>query len=293
MAGDLSDQTKQNINMKNILVPTDFSACATFATKAAFDIAAYYGATVHLYTKINIHNNWINLSAEEKQQYAEDRQRIHNTELLLDEWKRKAIERQIPIKVNWSGGNLIENIRDYTTTYNIDFIVMGSHGMGGKNEYFIGSNTQKVVRTIHCPVLVVKGELSDHKLKKVIFASDFSEAEKKSFEYLLDFVKPFNPEIHLLEVNVSSWFGQPYALVKACMDDFKKMCGDLKCYTHFYRDWSVDAGVRNLSEEIGADLISISNTQRRPLRRMFKGSNVEALVNHANLPVLSIDFPDS
>jgi nucleotide-binding universal stress UspA family protein len=276
--------------MKNILVPTDFSACATYATKVAFDIALNFGATVHLFTKINIHFNWSNLSEEEKIQYPEDRQKIHNTELLLNEWQRIAKERKITLKTAWSGGDLIKNISDYTEDFKVDFIIMGSHGLSGKNEYFVGSNTQRVVRTVHCPVLIVKEELSAFQPTKVVFASEFNEIEKESFQYLLNFVRPFNPEIHLLEVNTSSWFGQPYALVKASMDDFKAMCGDLKCYTHFYRDWSVDAGIRNLSEEIGADLISISNLQRRPLKRMFSGSNVEALVNHADAPVLSIDF---
>jgi nucleotide-binding universal stress UspA family protein len=277
--------------MKNILVPTDFSACATYATKVAFGMASQYDATIHIYTKINIHYNWINLNEEEKKQYPEDLQKIHNTELLLNEWQRIAKEKNIKLKTAWSGGELIENITDYTDDYKIDFIIMGSHGASGKNEYFIGSNTQKVVRMVHCPVLIVKDELKTLQPKKVVFASEFDEDEKKSFQYLLDFVTPFNPEIHLIQVNTSSWFGQPYVLAKATMDDFKAMCGDLKCYTHFYRDWSIDAGIRNLSEEIGADLISISNLERRPLKRMFSGSNVEALVNHADAPVLSIDFP--
>jgi nucleotide-binding universal stress UspA family protein len=73
------------------------------------------------------------------------------------------------------------------------------------------------------------------------------------------------------------------------MNDFKAMCGQLDCKVHFHRDWTVDAGIRHLSEGIGADLIAISNEQRHPLKRIFTGSNVEALVNHSDIPVLSID----
>lgn len=277
--------------MKNILVPTDFSACATFATKAAFELAKFYDATIHLYSKINIHYDWIHLSPEEQKQYPEDLQKIHNTELLLNEWVRKAKEQNIKLESTWSPGKLLDDIKAYIENYQIDFIVMGSHGSSGKNEFFIGSNTQKVVRLVHCPVMVIKKELSNNTLSKVVFASDFSEKEKKAFRYFLDFVRPFKPEVHLLQVNTSSWFGQPYILAKSAMDDFKAICGDLTCYTHFYRDWSVDAGIRHLSEDIGADLIAVSNQIRHPLKRIFSGSNVEALVNHADAPVLSIDFP--
>ncbi|MFT7452175.1 MAG: nucleotide-binding universal stress UspA family protein, partial [Patescibacteria group bacterium] len=54
-----------------------------------------------------------------------------------------------------------------------------------------------------------------------------------------------------------------------------------------------DAGIRHLSDELGADLIAISNEKRHPIKRIFSGSNVEALVNHAEIPILSIDFKDS
>lgn len=276
--------------MKNILVPTDFSACATFACNTAFELAQFYGATVHLYCNLNIDPDWKDMSKKEQSNFPEDLQRIHNTELLFKEWKTKAQNKNIKLFTHWSGGKLINQITKYVSGFEIDFIVMGSYGAAGKNEYFIGSNTQKTVRLVHCPVMVVKNDLSASKLQKVVFASGFDQSEKKAFEYLLDFVRPFNPEIHLISINTSPWFGTPYTVVKSQMEDFKTLCGDLKCQSHVYRDWSVDAGIRHLAEDIGADLIAISNQNRHPLKRMLSGSNVEALVNHASAPVLSIDF---
>lgn len=277
--------------MKNILVPTDFSACATYATSAAFELAKFHGATVHLYTNLKIQYNWAELSEEAQKTYPDDLQKVHNTQVLLKEWERKAEEQGIALKTNWSAGKLIEHVEAYTKVYSIDFMVMGSHGVSGKNEYFIGSNTQKVIRMVHCPVLVIKSPLSKELMKNVLFVSNFAPSEQKAFEYFLDFVRPFNPTVHLLQVNTSSWFGQPYVLAKSLMNDFKALCKDLVCRTHFHRDWSVDSGARFLAKEVDADLIAISNQNRHPLKRMFSGSNVEALVNHAEAPVLSIDFP--
>lgn len=277
--------------MKNILVPTDFSACATHATNAAFEIAHTTGASIHLYTNIDIDTQWEFWSETQKKEYPQALQKIRNAKALLSQWQEKATEEGVGFHSHWSGGNLVQYIKQYTKDNQIDFIVMGSHGTSGKNEYFIGSNTQKVVRMVHCPVMVIKNEINSTSLRKVAFASNFDEVEKKAFQYLLDFVRQFQPEIHLLQINTSSWFTQPYPLVKESMEDFKAMCGDLKCYTHFYRDWTIDAGIRHLAEDIGADLIAISNQKKHPIKRMFSGSNVEALVNHADIPVLSIDFP--
>ncbi|MEL6922987.1 MAG: universal stress protein [Bacteroidota bacterium] len=276
--------------MKNILVPTDFSACATDATDAALALAELTNAHLHLYSRIDIAYNWATLSEKEKQQDRQSQQVIHNTERLFEEWAEKARERKVAFSATWSAGRLVENIEQYVEKYKIDFVVMGSHGASGKNEYFIGSNTQRVVRLVHCPVLIVKEPLEQYDFNRVVFASDFDEEEKEAFEYFLNFIRPFNPEIHLVSINKSGFFSQPFVLMNEAMKDFQQMAKGFTTHKHFYKDFSVDAGIRNFSEEIGADLIAISNTQRRPLKRMLAGSNVEALVNHAEAPVLTIDF---
>jgi nucleotide-binding universal stress UspA family protein len=206
--------------MKSIFVPTDFSACAANATHAAIELAAAYQATLHLHTIIDLPQGSPGM---EKSQNAETNQAIHNAELLLKEWEGIAKEKNAPIKTGWATGNLITFTEAFTQSNNIDFVVMGSHGASGKNEYFLGSNTQKVVRRIHCPVLIIKEELKDYKIKNVVFASNFNSSDKRSFQYLLDFVKIFKPNIHLTQVNTSSWFREPYVLVKAAMEDFKNM----------------------------------------------------------------------
>jgi len=278
--------------MKNIFVPTDFSACATNATHAAIELAAAYQATLHLYTVIDRPKDWSQLRETDRIGRVETDQDIHNAEVLLKEWEQIAKKKNAPIKTGWATGNLLEFIESFLPENDVDFVVMGSHGISGKSEYLIGSNTQKVVRAVHTPVLIIKEKLKDYKIRSVVFASNFNTSDKRSFEYLLDFVKVFKPTIHLTQVNTSSWFGEPYVLVKEAMNDFKKIAEEkgMPCKTHFQRSWNIDAGIRHLAEELETDLIAISNEKRHPLKRIFVGSNVEALVNHANTPVLSIDF---
>lgn len=276
--------------MKNILVPTDFSTCANHATRAAFDIAKYYNAKVHLFANLETNKQQQNIENTPIQPSTQSAT-VQKTEALLHHWEERALEEGIAFSTAWASGNLVQYIKDYTDAYQIDFIIMGSHGASGKNEYFIGANTQRVVRLVHCPVMIVKNEINSRTLRKVAFASNFSPKEKVAFRYLLDFIRPFQPDVHLMHINTASWSIEPYPVVSAAMENFKEMCGNLKCYMHHYRDWTADAGIRHLARDIGADLIAISNYKRSPLKRMFSGSHVEALVNHTEVPVLSIDFP--
>lgn len=276
--------------MKNILIPTDFSATASNAVRAGFDLAVQFGAQVHLYSCLDIPAAWPKLREVEKAREAEYQQTIHNTEQLFREWVEKAQALGISLQTSWSGGKFVHQVQALVKENAIDFIVMGSHGASGKKEFFIGSNTQYIVRAIHCPVLVIKEDIENYQVDKVIFASNFDEKEKTAFQYFLDFTAPLQAEVHLVAINTRGWFGQPSYLIKEAMKDFAVLCQDRPCQTHFIKDSSIDLGIRYFADQIGADLIGISNQQRHPLKRMLSGSNVEILINHAKVPVLSIDF---
>ena len=278
--------------MKKLLVPTDFSACATYATEVAIALAEFYSAKLILYHQLELPASWDTFSEDEKLRHPEVIQQIQEAVEKMETWKACAAELGVALTFHYSSGNLVDEIRTKVQNEQIDFVVMGSHGASGFNEYIMGSNTQKVVRSLHCPVFIVKNQLKEYAINKVIFASNFVPEEKKAFEYLLKFAVPFEAEIHLVEINTSSWFGQPYQLVHESMKDFKAMCTALPCYLHFHRNTSVEKGIQEVADRIDADLIAISNHHRHPVKRVFAGSNVEALVNHSPLPVLSIDWKE-
>lgn len=276
--------------MKNILVPTDFSACAANALNTGVALAKNFKAQLHLLTKIDLPNNWEKMTPKEREAFPEALQEIENTRILQANITAKHPD--VITKTYITGGNLINAINQYIKLNAIDFMVMGSHGASGKNEYFVGSNTQKVVRTIHCPVLVVKDKFENLNFDKVIFASGFNERDKQAFLHFKDFIKHFIPEVHLVAIHTASIFDPPYILSKEAMENFKQLCHPLTCYTHVYRDFTKERGIRSFANEIGADLIGISNHFRHPLKRMLTGSTVEAIINHSGLPVLSVDYAE-
>ena len=278
--------------MKNILVPTDFSACAKNATEAGLALAEFYNANLFMYSVVDLPEQMKVVSKPHLDKEKELQQMVTNTNILFKEISKEAKRRNIPFHSICETGDFNKNIQQYISEKDIDLVVMGSHGASGKNEWFIGSNTQNVVRKVHTPVLVIKEPLKDYSFQEVVFASNFDDVEMEAYKWFLDFIRPFQPKtIHLLSINTTSWFSQPFALMKAAMQDFKDVTDFADCKLHFYKDSSVDAGIRHFIKKINADLVAISNRRHRPMDRILNGSNVEMLVNHSDLPVLSIDFP--
>jgi nucleotide-binding universal stress UspA family protein len=273
--------------MKSILVPTDFSACAKNAEDVAIDLAKRFTSRLHFFHQIALKEKG-EISTGQREEF--DRQAENARSLVAAKMKEYP---QIDYDVEITTDPLYQGLQSYVNVKAIDMVVMGSHGSSGKNEFFMGSNTQRVVRTLHCPILVIKKPVEKLQFEKVVFASNFSEAVRPAFLKFKSFIKHFLPEIHLVAIHTSSLFDPPYIVSKDAMEGFKVLCAPFTCHTHIYRDFTIDQGIRSFANDIGADLIAISNHERHPLKRILTGSNVEALVNHADLPVMSIDYQKS
>lgn len=266
--------------MKNILVPTDFSACAGYAEAAAIQMAARFGAKVHF-----VH---ILSPAPYETETTEWAEKKAGREALLQETARRY--GGAPIETTCLEGPFLDLLEVTAKQKGIDLVVMGSHGASGKSEYFIGSNTQHVVRRIHVPVLVIKDPIENLTFKNVVFASRFNDSEREPFLRFKHIVKHFAPHIHLVAIHTSSFFEPPYIVTKSAMSAFQALCEPLTSEIHIFRELNIEEGIRIFSGSVRADLIGISNYERHPIKRMLVGSNVEALVNHSALPVLTIDY---
>jgi len=275
--------------MKKLLIPTDFSECSLHALDAGRKYIARYGGEMLIYHCAELPEGWERWSWEIKNNHPELLRIANLATEKLDFFLKENQDLGIESNRIIGGGNFIEEIEKIATEKEIDLIIMGSHGVGGKQELFIGSNTQKVVRKIDVDTLILKEPIKSIAFNKVLFASNLDEKDKDAFLKLLDFVEPFRPEeIHIMAVNTVFFFSQPTILMQQALDDFGALAKDYNCITHFFRDYTVEGGIRKLSDELGIDLISIANYEKHPLKRMLQGSNVEMLVNHADLPVLCI-----
>lgn len=281
---------KATLKMKSILIPTDFSLCAQNAENAAMQLAKKFGAKIYLFHHADIPKDWAEMLVTERERHSDALKKIYEVEASFDRIRK--LFPDITIETHITGGKWIDRMSQFVQQKNIDLIVIGSHGASGKNSFFIGSNTQKVVRGVHCPILVIKEPLGKLKFNNVIYASSFNTSEKVAFLKFKDFIKHFLPEIHLVTIHNSGFLDGPITLQRAVLKDYVELSKPLTAHAHIIDSLTIDGGIRKFANSIDADLVVVANHYKRPLKRMLVGSNVEALVNHAYMPVLTIDFPE-
>jgi nucleotide-binding universal stress UspA family protein len=142
------------INIKRILVPTDFSEPGKTALTYAVAFADQFGAAVDLMHVIEPVPPGALLSYQPMEEL---RQNMHDAaekemEELHSQWEDYAF----PVnRIIVDGHPFVEIIR-HAKESNADMIVMGTHGRGAIAHMLLGSVAERVVRKASCPVLTVR-----------------------------------------------------------------------------------------------------------------------------------------
>ena len=144
------------IDLKRVLIPTDFSDYSAEGLKYGCALAEKFEAEIHLLHVLEMHpsttptfggglalTNFVQESKEAANQAL--------SKLPTTEWSSG---RSI-VRATADGSPFVEIIR-YAKDNDIDLIVMGTHGRSGLTQMLIGGVAEKVVRKSPCPVLTVR-----------------------------------------------------------------------------------------------------------------------------------------
>lgn len=274
--------------MKKIIVPVDFLEHSEFALEAAASLAKKFNSELIVLHMLELSNAIISSASDALSQEAVFYLKLaeQKFEDFLDKPYLEGIE-VTPIVKHFK---VWSEVNDVAIEHNANLIVMGSHGASGIKEVLVGSNTQKVVRHADIPVLVIKHNPILLDFENAVFASDFSDEAvtpylnaKRTFDRL-------GTKMHLVYVNSPDEnFKSSSEIDKNVANFLKKTDGDLKNLNNvnIVSDYSIEKGILNFANVIGADVIAVATHGRKGLAHFFEGSVSEDIANHSTLPVMT------
>ncbi len=135
--------------INRILVALDGSKDACKALECAIDLAEKYGANIELLTVIpTTAFTLVGPSEKELKERAE--------EILEQALNKTKTKPSLKISTKILVGRPAEKIVEASKEGSFDLIVMGSQGLGGVKEFFLGSVADRVADESACPVIIVK-----------------------------------------------------------------------------------------------------------------------------------------
>jgi nucleotide-binding universal stress UspA family protein len=277
--------------MKKILVPTDFSKEAQTAAEVASGIAKKANAELILLHVIEEGSKEsVKITGEISYEDLEDKlftmKLIERSKRLMEKFASDKMFSGIKVVQELRMGSPYHGMQSIISEQKVDLVVMGTAGKTDLSEMIIGSNTEKVVRHAHCPVLTIQKKPLRSEFKNIVYATSMSKDEEVFSRIVKRAQDLYDATIHMVRINTPGNF-QRDAVVKKYMNDFAKKL-QLKNYTiNVFNDITEEEGIIYFAESINADLVALATHGRTGFAHVLAGSIAEDVVNHSKRPVLT------
>lgn len=275
--------------IKNILTPTDFSETAMLAIEHSAFMARINKATLHLLHVIKISE--FTYTINNPAAFANNLEELENFCLgkMNELAEQLKVKYGIEVKTNISKGIPAEEIELAVTNFNIDLVIMGTHGTSGFNEYFIGSNAHKTIKRCTCPVITVQVDSKKLGFHDIVLPVENTYHSLEKVNKTVDLAKLYAAKIHILGVRHDE--------EETAIKQFDLMLENVEKVIH-HAGLSFSKTIVNgdnlaeqtlkFAEKSGADLIVVLTDHESELNDSIFGTLAKQMVNHSKIPVMSI-----
>lgn len=272
--------------MKKILVPCDFSATAQHAFRFALDIAKKSGGDVLVMHAIDVPISYE--KSFDLQPFLIEPSLLKELEddskKKFESMKAKYAKGEVKVSFYVEFGPISPTIKNFIENNKIDLVVMGTHGATGMKEFFVGSNTEKIVRSSPVPVWVIRKYVPLETFRNIVMPSTLDLNQTTYIGKVKELQKFLDAKLHVLTVNTPVHFRRDQDM-QAELEDFARTF-KLKNYTLNMRsDLYEQDGIINFTYETKADLIAMNTHGRKGLAHWLAGSITEDVVNRVHCPI--------
>jgi len=189
-------------------------------------------------------------------------------------------------------GKIYKAIVDQAKKDKTDIIIMGTHGISGFEEFWLGSNAYRVVSKAPCPVLTIRNGFKKKTIEKIVLPIDAHRETRQKIPITVELAKEFDAEVHVVDVRSTN------------RKDIKKRLNNYADQAMRYVEEHGVKGVRsskygsNIADitityavHLNAEIIAIVSNQRGTPTSMHLSTTAQQMVNHSPIPILSI-YPD-
>ena len=187
--------------IKNILVPTDFSATASGAFRYAKVLAQALNANITV-----LHVSPFFLAASEiaiPLDTKEEETRLQETmdAFINDDTDDGNVMVKTVVKTKLLRGDAVSRIIELSKSDSTDLIVMGTTGLQDFLSKIIGSVSLDVSNQAHCPVILVPRDAKWQPIDRILFASNVQSVTPPMVREMSGFAQLFGAAIHFVHIS--------------------------------------------------------------------------------------------
>lgn len=273
--------------MKKILVLTDFSDNAYHAAKYAMNLAPQLHAGLilnHTLLSIPVVPTYAGgaFVTETISLFADDcNERLTD---LADKLK-KTDQQFVPIEIKANEGALGDSVKALLCDNDIELIVMSAPAGGALDHLLTGSQTRQVINSADRPVLVVPVKKEVGFLHRIVFATNYNQADLCVLRYLSRLVTELQCRLDIVHIQM----GDAVFLKSDQKQVFEIYLTGLNyedIYCHDLRGKNLPGRLNRFCEDKKADVLAMVNYHNDIFSHLFGGSQTFKTLHHLSLPLL-------
>lgn len=146
------------MELREILVPTDFSKSSRMSVDYAIELARKFGSKIHL---LNVVQPLPPLAGDYPATCPDlltggSSSPLNQSQSLMGALSDEMVKKGVPVITHCREGFPFDEILLLAKEQKVDLIVMGTHGLTGLSHVLLGSVAEQIVRNAPCPVLTVR-----------------------------------------------------------------------------------------------------------------------------------------
>jgi nucleotide-binding universal stress UspA family protein len=282
----------KKFTVKKILVPTDFSETAANAVGQAIAMAKLNSAEIkllHVITPVYSTTNDVLISYGD--QFYQRLMKTMNSKLKVI---AKEMGESLNVTTEVRLGIVDQVISDIAKKEKFDLIIMGTHGVSGIRERFIGSNAYRVVDNETCPVITVQRKTSKKGFKTIVLPIRLELTSRQKVDQVAGIAKIFGSTV-LITGFSDSKNKYDRNRVKQYVKQVEKYLDSLGI-AHSSSLIFEDNFIKEIilhAKKNKADLIAVTINHDRSLDQFLKGPYAQQFVNHSSIPVMSVPVKEN
>ncbi len=199
---------------------------------------------------------------------------------------RKENSLEVPSEISSETGAIDVTVNQYISENKAEMLILENRNDQGF--WFLDPTNLKVVLNTSCPSWIIQPEAQYNPCKKIIYATDYKEADIHTISNLINLTGRFSPVITALHVTDSGKFEE-----KALKSGFREKLVKETGYAKISVESIIDKQDNTLGEIINdfavdnnADLIVLFKTNKGFIERIIKSSSTKNILKKVKLPVL-------
>jgi nucleotide-binding universal stress UspA family protein len=175
------------------------------------------------------------------------------------------------------------NLNEYMQHFDAGLVVCGSRDEASFLDKLFASDTEKIIRKVDFPVIIIKKDTEFSEINNIALAVDVKRGTQQGLEEVIDFAAMVNAKLQLLHVIVDDEISSDYAIEK--LQQLSQQ-NNLKNYEiNVVNNGNLESGLRKFIRKYKPDMIAVLSEGKGKIKKLIYGSATDNIVEETDKPV--------